>query len=389
MKRLLLKGTFVAYLLIGLEIFIMISPFAAYFYSLYAPAIKLLYSTPATGWLAEFFLPHFLFPEAPFLKVLGGLQLVTFFVGLGLFFTAALPLYYAKFRKRGVVSKGIYCHIRHPQYLGLGIAGFGLLLYWPRFIILVTYLTMLFLYNLLARNEEQRMLGSHGESYRQYMETVPMFLPGGKGERIFRPIERTLGSRAAAMAVLYLSVLLLSLGTALLVRSYSIGAIPMADVKGVAVVSVLPMAKSGMEQLVGTAMDSRKSDRKEAEPTMAYIMPSDFFLMALVTDLERLYPPDFEKPAGGSTVVRFVKIFINYTRVQLGLYRDENPIKRIIFISVQDKERRPLHGRAIFSIGSQRYPLFHADVDSLTGQVLSYRDLMPRHKWGELPMPIF
>lgn len=37
---------------------------------------------------------------------------------------------------------GVYRHIRHPQYLSLGIAGLGLLTYWPRMIIVVFYLLM-------------------------------------------------------------------------------------------------------------------------------------------------------------------------------------------------------------------------------------------------------
>lgn len=389
MNRLLLRSSFVAYLLIGLEIFIMISPFAAYFYSLYAPAIRLLYSSPATGWLAEFFLPHFVFPGAPLLKLLGVVQLLAFFLGLGIFFTAALPLYYAKFRKRGVVSKGLYCRIRHPQYLGLAIAGFGLLLYWPRFIILVTYVTMLFLYNLLARNEEQRMLHSHGASYRGYMESVPMFIPGDPGGRVFRPLQRLLGSRPAAMAALFAAALLLSLCLAFIVRAFSIEAIPVAGIRGISVVSVFPMERAEMERLTGKALDAAGTKREAGDVTMAYIMPSDFFLMALVTDLERLYPPDFERPSGGSTATRFVKIFLNYTRIQLGLYRDENPIKRIVFLSVRDGRGRPLHGREIFSLGSQRRPLFKADLDAGTGAVLSFGELRPGNKWGELPMPIF
>ena len=46
------------YLLIGLEIIIMISPFAAYFYAGYGPLLNALYAHPATAWLTGFFLPH-------------------------------------------------------------------------------------------------------------------------------------------------------------------------------------------------------------------------------------------------------------------------------------------------------------------------------------------
>src|SRR5210317_503951 len=46
------------YLFIGLEIIIMISPFAAYFYAGYGPLLNALYAFPATAWLTGFFLPH-------------------------------------------------------------------------------------------------------------------------------------------------------------------------------------------------------------------------------------------------------------------------------------------------------------------------------------------
>jgi hypothetical protein len=118
-------------------------------------------------------------------------------------------------------------------------------------------------------------------------------------------------------------------------------------------------------------------------------MPSDFFLMALVTDLERLYPPDFEKPAGGSTVTRFFKIFVNYTKMQIGIYPEPHPLKRIIFVSVRDAHGRPLKGQEVFRLGAKRYAAFHIDMDTNSGQILSIQDLKPRHKWGKVPMPVF
>ena len=49
----------------------------------------------------------------------------------------------------------------------------------------VPSLGMLFVYYLLARHEEQRMLAKHGESYRQYMQQTAMFIPGEPGGEIF------------------------------------------------------------------------------------------------------------------------------------------------------------------------------------------------------------
>ncbi|MBI3016151.1 MAG: hypothetical protein HYY65_14065, partial [Candidatus Tectomicrobia bacterium] len=167
------------YLLIGLEVIIMITPFTVYFYSLYAPVLNRLEASPWTSWLTAFFLPHITASDNGLLTLLAYLGPILFALGLLLFFVCAAQVYSAKLFRRGVVTKGLYAHVRHPQYLGLGIAGLGLLLYWPRFFILVAYITMLFVYYLLARNEEGRMERKFGQSYRLYKEKIPaMFLPG-------------------------------------------------------------------------------------------------------------------------------------------------------------------------------------------------------------------
>lgn len=52
-----------------------------------------------------------------------------------------------------------------------------MLLLWPRFLVLIGYLTMLFLYAVLARWEETQCLAQYGESYRRYLERTGRFLP--------------------------------------------------------------------------------------------------------------------------------------------------------------------------------------------------------------------
>ena len=64
-QKLLLYGSILAYVLIGIEIVIMISPFALYFYSVYAPILNFLSSSPLTSWTTEFFLPHMVFLDDP------------------------------------------------------------------------------------------------------------------------------------------------------------------------------------------------------------------------------------------------------------------------------------------------------------------------------------
>ncbi len=121
---------FLAYLFITLEMLFMVTPFALYYYSVYSPLLAGPFSLPATAWLPAFFLPHL---STEVLPSMGGL---IFLLGLVGFVLSAFQLYYAKFRGRGVVQSAFYKRIRHPQYLFLAIAGLGLLIVWPRFIVL-------------------------------------------------------------------------------------------------------------------------------------------------------------------------------------------------------------------------------------------------------------
>ena len=61
-KNTLIKGTFwgaaIFYFLIAFEFFYMAGPFAAYFYSVYAPALNFFNNIPLLSWLNGFFLPH-------------------------------------------------------------------------------------------------------------------------------------------------------------------------------------------------------------------------------------------------------------------------------------------------------------------------------------------
>jgi protein-S-isoprenylcysteine O-methyltransferase Ste14 len=369
----------------------MISPFAAYFYSFYSPIIDYLYNSRYTNWMTEFFLPHFVFFKNPLMQIVGIIQMLTFFSGIFLFLYAAIPLYWAKFRRKGIVTRGIYYKLRHPQYLGLGIAGFGLLLYWPRFLILILYVSMLFVYYLLARNEEQRMINQYGESYQEYMKRVPMFLPKNIGGKIYTSLLGSIGSKTIGIIILYFSILCLSIGLAFTLRSFSINKVPFIQMDGFSIISVLPEQKADVIQMFDLLKrdDRLKNLLTDKRPNLAYIMPSDFFLMAIVTDMERLYPIEFERPRGGNTLIRFVKIFLNYTKMQLGIYEDSHGLRRIIFISVKDRDGKVLEGKSIFSPGSRRFPLFLIDFDMDKKEIISIQELKPRHKWGDTPMPIF
>ena len=162
-------AAFLAYLAITLEMLFMVTPFALYYYSFYSPLLAGPSSLRVIAWLPAFFLPHL---STEILPSLGGFFLLLGLVG---FFLSAFQLYYAKFRQRGVAQGGFYKRIRHPQYLFLGLAGLGLLIVWPRFILLLAYINMLWFYYLLARSEERRVEARYGDVYREQMQRLPCF----------------------------------------------------------------------------------------------------------------------------------------------------------------------------------------------------------------------
>ncbi len=401
-RKLLLAGTILAYCLIGAEIIIMISPFALYFYSVYGPILTLLASSPMTNWLTEFFLPHLVFPDNLLLNAISYLQ-VCLVLGLALFFSAAIPLYYGRFTGKGVVRFGFYARIRHPQYLFLAISGFGLLLYWPRFIILILYITMLYVYYLLARIEEARMQHEQPLVYETYMQSTSMFLPGEPGGRMFRLFFRWIRPRWLGLLTSYVCALAISILLTLSVRNFAGSTIPIAleDQTGVMLVSVFPRPVAEMHEVYKVALDNaavRQALAAKKGANLVYIMPGDFFLMALVTDQNRLFSDDMiarfpeilewheHKFKGG--LGKFFRIFYNFVKT-LSTVETDYDTERLVFVQVKNPDGSTALPQNIFDLGLQRLPALIVDIDSDSLQVRSVVGTSESHKWGSMPMPTF
>ena len=71
-SRTIFGGIVVLYFIIALEELVMISPFAAFFYSIFNPFLLFLARSPATRWRADFFLPHMVLPPGILLLEDGG-----------------------------------------------------------------------------------------------------------------------------------------------------------------------------------------------------------------------------------------------------------------------------------------------------------------------------
>jgi protein-S-isoprenylcysteine O-methyltransferase Ste14 len=169
---------FAFYFFIGFEFFYMVSPFAAYFYSVYRPGLHFLNSHPILAWLSTIFLPHIVSDTKSWLlnsiMKVGSILTLS---GMAIFCIGASQVYCYKLARKKAVTGGIYNLIRHPQYAGLAIAGLGLLILWPRYIALLAYITMLFFYYILACFEEKECINRFGERYLEYMKKTNMFFP--------------------------------------------------------------------------------------------------------------------------------------------------------------------------------------------------------------------
>jgi len=79
--------------------------------------------------------------------------------------------------KNALVTTGIYAHVRHPQYLGFLLLTLGINFLWTTFSTLILWPILALLYYRLAKEEEKDMEEKFGEEYREYKNTVPMFIP--------------------------------------------------------------------------------------------------------------------------------------------------------------------------------------------------------------------
>ena len=145
----------VFYVLIAFEFFYMASPFAAYLYAVYGPGLDWLESSALTSWSIPFFLPHIVAETRSFpVDMLETAGFVLFVGGLAGFAFGAFQIYRAKLRRADAVMGGLYRYIRHPQYLALIVASVGMVLVWPRYLVLVLTVTVIFIYIALAKAEE-------------------------------------------------------------------------------------------------------------------------------------------------------------------------------------------------------------------------------------------
>ena len=383
----ILNSAIVLYFIIGLEILIMISPFAGFFYSAFNPFLLEIAKYPATKWLSAFFLPHMVIPPDDFLKFIRIMGSVLFVSGLSVFAVCAFQVYTNKFRKKGTALKGFYSIVRHPQYVGLAMTGIGLSILWPRFLVVPLWLVMLVLYYFLSKDEERRMLSGHPETYGAYMDRTGMFLP--------KTLEKHLTpSGVMGKIAFFILIAAFTIGSAFSLRYYTIKHLPVWTSSNVVALALISKDTQKMQHRMNDILSMKElgTRLKDNEKYLVYFMPVDYVMQGLIADTGnewRLYNRHV-------TIIRFLDwIFHPFSHLS-GHHSvlnhashdiDQGVIRRLIFLKVSDgKISEPSD---FFSINAARVPQFMVDVDIHNLTLILLKDLPNETGWGKMPTPMF
>ena len=399
MKKLLKLVLSALYGLVMIEVIVMISPFAFYWYSVYAPTLQGLHRWPSTAWTEAFFLPHSVITASPTLEFLRW-QVGTYCFSFGIlaFLICAFQVYRAKLFRKGVVNSWIYSHIRHPQYLSLAVAGYGLLTMWPRIIILILYVGMLFAYYFLARFEEQQMEAGF-PAYAEYRRRTAMFIPGNPGGRLFRLFFGWIANRSVALAVSSAVIVMLVMGSALALRFYTIGhsATELLPEDRTMAIAIWPMPAERIQQVVSSALnDERVRSALEKEPGAvftAHILPQDYGMVNMFADVgtnHRMFSP--MSPHRFAYLLSFVFPFLDHQRKERIMGSPQDNYK-VVFSRVDKPGRPALTVEQVTDVTAKMTPVVIADLvakdqnlqSPLTGVVVPPR----RSFWGDITMPMF
>lgn len=358
------------YLLIALEFFYMASPFAAYLYSVYRPGLAALEGGPATAWLVAFFLPHYAQTRSVLINsaVYVGLGLLV--AGLALFLVGAVQIYHAKLRRQGAVTGGVYRVLRHPQYTGLIVSGFGMLLVWPRYLVVLLYVTMLFVYTWLARIEEQECERRFGDAYRQFLARTRRFLPFDLPFRLPWFAGRWVRWPAAVRIPLaYVLILAAAMGIAHGAHALTVRSLYAHYATDAAWVSLSPLDEDRIRRLADIALTDEAVQTRLQLPAGARQLNYVLREGAYVSEVP------MHRPAGA--------------RSHRGPAAHDSRSYRIVFTRAILRTDRQVQGPDIVRNTVARVPLVEAHVDLVAERITGVLDPPAEESYAGVPVPIY
>jgi len=363
------------YILIAFEFFYMASPFATYFYSIYGPGLNFVNENPALAWLSSFFLPHIVVDTSSLLlSLLEPIGTGIALFGFSAFCIGAIQVYYCKLAKKGAATGGLYNLIRHPQYASLMICGFGLLLLWPRIIVLLAFIAMLFVYYFLAQYEEHECEAKFGHSYIDYKDKTNMFLPFKiPGANRLPGFPKSGLRRYLAIAGLYLLVAGVSVAMANGLRDFTLKSLYAFYTKEAAYISVAKLDQDNLERIVSIALADKEVRRKignseenKSTKFLNYVIPAEWYVSEIPMKRASSVKGGHHHPA-------------DY---------DQNVFK-IVFTKVDLRTEKKTEGKEIILNAIRRTPVAEVKVDLAKNKVSEIDDPVTKIKYENIPVALY
>ena len=391
--------------IVALEIVIMISPFAGFFYAVFNPFLLALNQSSVTRWLTAFFLPHMMVPPNEILVVIRVTGSILFLGGMLVFLVCAAQVYLSKLLRRGTATKGLYVFVRHPQYVGLALAALGLAIMWPRFLTLFLFAVMLLLYYLLAKDEERRMTKRFGNGYAAYRNRTGMFLP--------RPIERLFSKgpgsiehlSAMKVAGVFAILCIIVVGAGFILRAYTVHHLPVQTIHGVDVVVITPADTATAAELTPPVLDDTLVAAKltalksDGHRILAYFIPIDYVMQGMIANTGDEWKLFQQHKTIGMITDFILHPFAHLTgghehhmtNMQHGaeMYALPAMKRRVIFLEIRGEGKQLDSPFDDFDVNEERVPLFFVDVHLHTAEILQVRDTPGGSGWGTVPTPMF
>ncbi len=416
-KKIAAFGGIMVFFIMALEVMIMISPFAFFFYSVFSPFFNFLGQHAATRWAIAFFLPHMILPPNAFLKTVRIAGSFFFVIGFLGFSFCALQVYLGKIFKWGLASKGLYQMIRHPQYLLLGVWGSGMAILWPRFIVLASLSLMFVLYYFLALDEERRMLNQYGDSYREYMNSSGMFLPRALERPLAALVQRLIPSPRLQHAVIPVFMVILVMGSGILLRDITLASLPLTTANNLTIVPILPEdSPLAAEAIKGIFTASRTGEvpfLKGDKDYLGYLMPADYVMQGMIADtgghshlfkqhhtvaliIDWVFHPFAHlrsSPMAHMAAMMGVDPAVaRRHHCPLGLDLPEMscttcPYRRVILVEVEHGQAGHISGSRLLASGTVRTPVGFIDLDTQTGKIVQIKPVAKDTAWKDVPTP--
>ena len=415
-KQAAAQGGIILFLIVALEVMIMISPFAFFFYSVFNPVFNWLNQYAATRWMTGFFLPHMILPPTLFLKSVRVLGSVLFIVGMAVFVICALQVYLGKIFKSGVATKGLYRYIRHPQYLALGIWGVGMSILWPRFIVLASLAVMFIIYSYLARDEEARMRLKFGDAYERYTRNTGRFFPMAL-EKFFSFFGRLLPKPLTSRMLTPILIVFVVIGTGFAFRAVTLHSLPFASQGNITLIPILPedtiLSPTILNGIFQGSAVGQTGYLQPDKDYLGYVMIPDYIMQGMIADTgvsSHLYqhhhtfamitdwvlhpfahlrrPPSAQmsKMHGVDPAIarrHHCPLGINDEKLDCNTC----PYRRVILVEVDHSSGKHVSGSKLLAFDSVRVPIESIDINSRTGEIVNITKVGQATAWKDVPTP--